>query len=53
MELIDMKVKSILQDAYKTAIKLIEENKELHERITKELLETEELSEEQFNAHFA
>jgi cell division protease FtsH len=52
MELIDMKVKSILQDAYKTAIKLIEENKELHERITKELLETEELSEEQFNAHF-
>ncbi|MCP4523502.1 MAG: ATP-dependent zinc metalloprotease FtsH [Candidatus Gracilibacteria bacterium] len=52
MENIDYKVKSILSDAYKVAVKLIEENKDLHEKITQELLETEEISEEEFNAYF-
>jgi ATP-dependent Zn protease len=53
MENIDMKVKNVLQDAYKTAIQLIQDNKDLHEKITQDLLETEELSEKQFNAYFA
>jgi len=53
MEIIDAKVKIVLQDAYKTAIKLIQDNKSLHEKITQDLLTTEELSEEQFNAYFA
>jgi len=53
MEQIDSKVKAILADAYKTAIRLIEENKELHIKITKDLLEKEEISEEEFKAYFA
>lgn len=53
MEAIDAKVKIILQDAYKVAIKLIQENKTLHEKITKDLLEKEEISEEEFKAYFA
>ncbi len=53
MEAIDAKVKVILQDAYKVAIKLIQENKTLHEKITKDLLEKEEISEEEFKAYFA
>lgn len=53
MEAIDAKVKVILQDAYKVAVKLIQENKTLHEKITKDLLEKEEISEEEFKAYFA
>lgn len=49
---IDNKVKSILTDAYNTAVKLITENKQLHEKITKDLLEKEELSEKEFAAYF-
>ena len=52
MEVIDAKVKDILKDAYKIAIKLIQDNKELHEKITKDLLEKEEISEEEFKAYF-
>ncbi|MDD2907291.1 MAG: ATP-dependent zinc metalloprotease FtsH [Candidatus Gracilibacteria bacterium] len=50
---IDEKVKQILKEAYNTAIKLITENKALHEKITKDLLEKEELSKEEFDAYFA
>lgn len=53
MELIDTKVKEILKNAYDTAIKLITENKNLHEKIVKDLLATEEISREQFMAYFA
>lgn len=49
---IDEKVKQILREAYETAIRLIKENKELHEKITRALLEKEELSKEQFEAFF-
>jgi len=50
---IDALVKKILREAYETAIKLIKENKKLHEQITKDLLEKEELSGEEFAAYFA
>lgn len=53
MEVIDAKVKDVLKEAYKVAIQLIQENKELHEKITKDLLEKEEISEEEFKAYFA
>lgn len=49
---IDEKVKKLLDDAYDTAIKIINDNKELHEQIVKDLLEKEELSAEEFNAYF-
>lgn len=50
---IDEKVKQILKDAYDVAIKLINENKELHDKISKDLIEKEEISEEEFKAYFA
>jgi cell division protease FtsH len=53
MEAIDVKVKEILKEAYQVAIKLIQDNKDLHEKITRDLLEKEEISEEEFNAYFA
>ncbi len=49
---IDEKVKEILKKAYDTAIRLITENKELHEKIAKSLLEKEEISEKEFKAYF-
>lgn len=53
IKMIDNKVKMILSDAYKTAIKIIKENKELHEKITNDLLKKEEISKDEFNAYFA
>ncbi len=53
MELIDSKVKEILDNAYNTAIKLITKNKKLHDKIAKDLLEREEISKEEFEAYFA
>ena len=50
---IDEKVKEILKDAYNVAIKLITENKDLHDKISKDLLKKEEISEEEFKAYFA
>lgn len=50
---IDDKVKEILKQAYQKAVLLIKENKELHEKITKDLLAKEELSKEEFDAYFA
>ncbi|PIE85213.1 cell division protein FtsH [Candidatus Gracilibacteria bacterium] len=52
MELIDAKVKSILSDAYNTAIELITKNKDLHERIAKDLIEKQELSKLEFESYF-
>jgi len=51
-ELIDLKVKEILKNSYQTAIRLINENKELHEKISRDLLEKEEINREEFNAYF-
>ncbi len=50
---IDEKVKEVLKIAYDTAIKLITENKNLHDKIAKDLLEKEEISREEFSAYFA
>jgi ATP-dependent Zn protease len=49
---IDEKVKSILKEAYETAIKLIKANKKLHEQISKDLLQKEEISREEFEKYF-
>ncbi|MDQ7022585.1 MAG: cell division protein FtsH, partial [Candidatus Gracilibacteria bacterium] len=49
---IDSKVKEILQNAHKIAIKLINENKDLHIKISKDLLEKEEINKEEFEKYF-
>ena len=49
---IDETVKQILKEAYEKAVKIITENKELHEKITRALLEKEELSKEEFDSYF-
>jgi len=52
MELIDSKVKEVLSDAYEVAIDLIKKNKDLHEKITMDLIKNEEISREEFEAYF-
>lgn len=52
MERIDEKVKEVLDNAYKIAVQLIQDNKELHDKISQDLLEKEELSEEEFQSYF-
>jgi cell division protease FtsH len=49
---IDEKVKEILEKAYKKAIELINNNKKLHEKISKDLLKKEELTKEEFESYF-
>lgn len=49
---IDEKVKEILANAYDTAIKIITENKDLHDKIAQDLLVKEELTKEEFDAYF-
>ena len=49
---IDDKVKQILRESYEVAMKLIKENKELHDKISKDLLDKEELSREDFESYF-
>lgn len=51
-ELIDQKVKEILKNAYQTAIRLIEENKDLHVKISEDLLKKEEINKEEFDNYF-
>jgi len=51
--LIDNKVKEILKNAYQVAKDIIIKHKKLHETIAQDLLKTEELSKEQFDAYFA
>jgi cell division protease FtsH len=52
MNKIDKKVKEVLDKAYDTAIKLIKDNKELHEKISKVLIEKEEIDKEEFDSFF-
>jgi len=49
---IDDKVKEILKSAYNTAIKLIKDNKKLHEKISNDLIKKEEISKEEFTTYF-
>lgn len=51
-EKIDLKVKEILDNAYNTAYNIITKNKELHEKITKDLLEKEEINKIEFEKYF-
>ena len=51
-ELIDIKVKEILKNSYQTAIRLITENKSLHEKIALDLLQKEEINKEEFDTYF-
>ncbi len=50
--LIDKKVKEILADAYKKAIDIIKKYKKLHKQISKDLLEKEEITKEEFAEYF-
>lgn len=52
-ELIDIKVKEILANAYKKAKNLIETNKNLHIKIANDLITKEEINREKFDAYFA
>ena len=52
IEKIDIKVKEILKNAYNTALKLINDNKKLHEKITKDLIEKEEINGVEFSLYF-
>ncbi len=49
---IDNKVKTILQESYEVAIKIISENKELHKKISEDLLKKEEINKKEFEAYF-
>ena len=51
-ELIDSKVRTILKTAYQTAKAIVEEHKNLHEKIAAALLEKEEMVREEFDAFF-
>lgn len=51
--LIDKKVKEILWNAYNTARELITKNKDLHIKISEDLLTKEEINKEEFDAYFA
>jgi ATP-dependent Zn protease len=46
-------VQEILKAEYERAIKIINENKELHIKISEDLLKKEEIDREEFNAYFA
>jgi cell division protease FtsH len=49
---IDNKVKEVLESAYKVALNLVNENKELHIKISKDLLEKEEINKLEFEKYF-
>lgn len=51
-KLIDKKVKEILNNAYAIAKNLILENKELHIKISDDLLQKEEINKDEFNEYF-
>lgn len=50
---IDTKVREILTEQYQRALRLIQENKKLHERISEDLLVQEEMDRTTFEAYFA
>jgi len=49
---IDAKVKEVLNNAYALAIKTINDNKDLHIKISQDLLEKEEINKEEFDKYF-
>ena len=49
---IDLQVKNILKEAYKKAMTLIEKHKELHTKISEDLLKKEEIDREEFEKYF-
>ncbi len=51
-EKIDEKVKEILAEQYDLAIKIINENKDLHIKISEDLLKKEEIDREEFDKYF-
>jgi len=50
---IDLKVQQILKEQYDRAINFINDNKDLHIKISEDLLEKEEIDREEFDAYFA
>jgi len=50
---IDLKVQQILKEQYERAIKLINDNKKLHIKISEDLLKKEEIDRVEFEAYFA
>ena len=50
--MIDIKVRTILQEAYAYASKIINKHRELHETIANALLLQEEMTQEEFDAFF-
>ncbi len=52
-DLIDAKVKEVLTNAYNVAKDLITKNKDLHIKISQDLLVKEEINKEEFNNYFA
>lgn len=51
-KMIDYKVKDVLNQAYQKAIDMIKKYKDLHTKISKDLLTKEELTREEFDAYF-
>lgn len=51
-KMIDTKVRELLAAAYQKAKTIILENKELHEKIARDLLEKEEMTREEFDEYF-
>lgn len=51
-KLIDEKVRSYLSDAYKVAEEILTKNKDLVEKIAKDLLEKEEMTQDEFDTYF-
>lgn len=51
-ELIDAKVKEVLNAAYNTALEIIKKHKDLHTKISEDLLVKEDITREEFEAYF-
>lgn len=52
-KMIDLKVRLLLQEAYAQAAKIINKNRDLHEKIAEALLVQEEMTKEEFDEFFA
>lgn len=50
--LVDMKVRKLLSEAYDRAKKIINSNKELHEKISTILMKKQEMLQDEFDAFF-
>ena len=50
---IDTKVREILKEQYERAMKMIQDNKKLHIKISEDLLKMEEMTREEFAGYFA